>query len=154
MTFTRPPRIAVGPAPDVSFEEAIVRGGAVPCRLDEQPDALVWTGGPAEFPASLPQSVRWVQLPAAGVEQWLEGGADLRVTDSGGQPRLVAQAEAALRVGEQHVAGDDRAVRGDPEHDLGRASAGECLDAARQRVPGPEDLGSQPGPPLDRRTRT
>ncbi|MGW0019099.1 D-isomer specific 2-hydroxyacid dehydrogenase family protein [Rhodococcus sp. NPDC003382] len=74
MTFTRPPRIAVGPAPDVSFEEAIVRGGGVPCRLDEQPDALVWTGGPAEFPASLPQSVRWVQLPAAGVEQWLEGG--------------------------------------------------------------------------------
>lgn len=74
MTFTRPPRIAVGPAPDVSFEEAIVRGGGVPCRLDEQPDALVWTGGPAEFPASLPESVRWVQLPAAGVEQWLEGG--------------------------------------------------------------------------------
>ncbi|MBH0122803.1 D-isomer specific 2-hydroxyacid dehydrogenase family protein [Rhodococcus sp. HM1] len=74
MTFTRPPRIAVGPTSDVLFEEAIVRGGGVPCRLDEQPDALVWTGGPAEFPASLPESVRWVQLPAAGVEQWLEGG--------------------------------------------------------------------------------
>lgn len=74
MTFARPPRIAVGPAPDEMLDRAVVRGGGVPCRIDEQPDALVWTGSPGEFPAVLPASVRWVQLPAAGVEQWFAAG--------------------------------------------------------------------------------
>ena len=40
----------------------------------ERADALVWLGGdPAALP-ELPDSVRWVQLPSAGVEQWLRAG--------------------------------------------------------------------------------
>lgn len=74
MTFERSPRIAVGPAPDERFVRAVTSGGGVVCDLDDAPDALVWTDGPDSFPESLPRSVRWVQLPAAGVERWLSEG--------------------------------------------------------------------------------
>src|SRR5216117_129520 len=41
--------------------------------LDEA-DGLVWLDGdPSKLP-ELPRSVRWVQLPSAGVEQWLRAG--------------------------------------------------------------------------------
>ncbi|MFI6396613.1 D-isomer specific 2-hydroxyacid dehydrogenase family protein [Rhodococcus coprophilus] len=74
MTFERSPRIAVGPAPDERLVRAVTNGGGVPCDLDDAPDALIWTDGPDSFPDSLPLSVRWVQLPAAGVERWLSEG--------------------------------------------------------------------------------
>ncbi|SED20633.1 Phosphoglycerate dehydrogenase [Rhodococcus pyridinivorans] len=56
------------------FERAVTGGGGVPCGLEETPDALVWTAGPQDFPEVLPASVRWVQLPSAGVEYWLSQG--------------------------------------------------------------------------------
>lgn len=37
-------------------------------------DALIWSAGPDDFPATLPDTVRWVQLNAAGVEQWFARG--------------------------------------------------------------------------------
>ncbi|EME52366.1 dehydrogenase [Rhodococcus ruber BKS 20-38] len=74
MTYERQPRIAVGPAPDIVFERAIGSGGGRVCGFDDHPDAVVWTGTSDEFPAALPTSVRWVQLPAAGVEDWLDAG--------------------------------------------------------------------------------
>lgn len=74
MALQRPPRIAVGPEPDDTFHRAVTAGGGVVVPFGDNPDALVWTGVPAEFPDVLPASVRWVQLPSAGVEQWLAGG--------------------------------------------------------------------------------
>jgi len=74
MTFARSPRIAVGPTADGRFVRAVTNGGGIPCSLDDAPDALVWTGGPEPFPDTLPASVRWVQLPSAGVEYRLPEG--------------------------------------------------------------------------------
>ncbi|MDJ0396962.1 D-isomer specific 2-hydroxyacid dehydrogenase family protein [Rhodococcus rhodochrous] len=74
MTPERAPRIAVGPERDPRFERAVTGGGGVPCGLEDTPDALVWTAGPQDFPEVLPASVRWVQLPSAGVEYWLSQG--------------------------------------------------------------------------------
>ncbi len=60
--------VALGPKPDPLLTDAIARGGAAVGRLDEA-EALVWAGDdPARFPADLPDSIRWVQLPSAGVE--------------------------------------------------------------------------------------
>jgi phosphoglycerate dehydrogenase-like enzyme len=71
--MSEPPVIHVaGDRPDLvsAVEEAGGRTGAL-----EEADGLVWLGGdPAALP-DLPDSVRWVQLPSAGVEQWLEAGA-------------------------------------------------------------------------------
>ncbi|GGK63883.1 D-isomer specific 2-hydroxyacid dehydrogenase family protein [Nocardia camponoti] len=63
--------IAIGPDPTAPklLEKAIADAGA---RLGDmaEADALIWTGRPDAFPAELPASVRWVQLPAAGVEDF------------------------------------------------------------------------------------
>ncbi|MDF0531516.1 D-isomer specific 2-hydroxyacid dehydrogenase family protein [Tsukamurella sp. 8F] len=64
--------VAVGPDPTPDVEHAVRTGGGVPGPLSRA-GALVWTGGPADFP-ELPESVRWVQLPAAGVEKWVAAG--------------------------------------------------------------------------------
>lgn len=74
MTPERAPRIAVGPERDPRFDRAVSGGGGVSCGLEDTPDALVWTAGPQDFPEVLPASVRWVQLPSAGVEYWLSQG--------------------------------------------------------------------------------
>lgn len=66
-------KIALGPAPDPLLTEAVVRGGAVVAPL-ESADALVWAGGVEEFPRSLPEGITWVQLPAAGIEDWFDAG--------------------------------------------------------------------------------
>ena len=71
--MAEPPRIHI-PADDrPDLEEAVREGGGRTAPL-EQADGLVWLGGkPDELP-ELPASVRWVQLPSAGVEQWLRAG--------------------------------------------------------------------------------
>jgi D-3-phosphoglycerate dehydrogenase len=80
-------------------------------------EALIWTtSDPARFPAQLPDEVTWVQLPSAGVEQWL--GRDIlddrRVWTSaaGAYAATVAEHALALLL---------CAVRGLP-HMLGRSS--------------------------------
>ncbi|MFC9895195.1 D-isomer specific 2-hydroxyacid dehydrogenase family protein [Nocardia sp. NPDC127579] len=67
--------IAVGPArPDPTLLiKAIGEGGATVADLAEA-RALIWAGGPQEFPQRLPASIEWVQLPAAGIEDWFEAG--------------------------------------------------------------------------------
>ncbi|QCQ93262.1 D-isomer specific 2-hydroxyacid dehydrogenase family protein [Rhodococcus sp. SGAir0479] len=68
------PRVAIGPTTDPLLCDAVARGEAEPAPLDAA-DALVWAGNdPAEFPAELPASIRWVQLPSAGVEEWFAAG--------------------------------------------------------------------------------
>jgi phosphoglycerate dehydrogenase-like enzyme len=64
-----PPVIHVaGDRPDL---EAAVREGGGELGPLERADGLVWLDGdPSKLP-ELPDSVRWVQLPSAGVEQWI-----------------------------------------------------------------------------------
>lgn len=66
--------VAIGPgAPPALLEKAVVEGGA---RIAEQAQAraLIWVGGAGEFPDTLPDSIEWVQLPAAGIEDWFTAG--------------------------------------------------------------------------------
>jgi len=72
------PRIAVGPSPDPSVDEAVLAGGGRVVGWDEGPDGVVWTDGRdaeglAKRLAASP-SVRFVQLPAAGVEAMAQAG--------------------------------------------------------------------------------
>ncbi|WP_433599070.1 D-isomer specific 2-hydroxyacid dehydrogenase family protein [Nocardia sp. CA-135953] len=70
-----PVPVAIGPstpAPTL-LRKAVVEGGATVADLP-QARALIWAGGPGEFPDELPPSVEWVQLPAAGVEDWFTAG--------------------------------------------------------------------------------
>ena len=54
------------------METAVREAGGEIGPLSEA-DGLVWVGSnPDEFPDALPDTVRWVQLPSAGVELWLD----------------------------------------------------------------------------------
>ncbi|MEV0294047.1 D-isomer specific 2-hydroxyacid dehydrogenase family protein [Nocardia sp. NPDC050710] len=67
--------VAIGPtqpAPTL-LEKAITEGGGAVAELSEA-RALIWAGGPGEFPELLPDTLEWVQLPAAGVEDWFTAG--------------------------------------------------------------------------------
>lgn len=68
----RRPAIAIGPEQGADLSDAVRRGGGTVVPLS-QAQALIWTGGPADFP-TLPSSVEWVQLPSAGVEKWFAQG--------------------------------------------------------------------------------
>ncbi len=66
--------IAVGPSADEEVDEILRRTGAQPSPLDDA-EALIWMDSdPRSFPDRLPDSVRWVQLPSAGVEAWVSAG--------------------------------------------------------------------------------
>ncbi|GAB2923287.1 D-isomer specific 2-hydroxyacid dehydrogenase family protein [Rhodococcus aerolatus] len=67
------PRVHVSPAHDGLAEAVRAGGGELVDALDGA-DVLVWsTPRPGGFP-ELPGSVRWVQLPLAGIEAWVDGG--------------------------------------------------------------------------------
>jgi phosphoglycerate dehydrogenase-like enzyme len=70
--MAEPPRIHIaGERPDL--EQAVRDGGGEPAPLEGADGLVSLTDDPAELP-ELPDSVRWVQLPSAGVEQWLRAG--------------------------------------------------------------------------------
>jgi D-3-phosphoglycerate dehydrogenase len=73
MTSDAPPAVHLGPDNPAPLVAAIESAGA---RVVDSlhADAVVWTGTPAEFPDSLPESIRWIQLPSAGVESWFAAG--------------------------------------------------------------------------------
>ena len=67
-----PITVHVAPEPDPEVETAVREAGGEIGPLSEA-DGLVWVGSnPDEFPDALPDTVRWVQLPSAGVELWLD----------------------------------------------------------------------------------
>jgi D-2-hydroxyacid dehydrogenase (NADP+) len=67
-----PPTVHVAPEPDPEIEAAVRAAGGEIAPLEEA-EGLVWIGsGPDGFPESLPEGVRWVQLPSAGIEGWLD----------------------------------------------------------------------------------
>lgn len=70
------PRVAVAPSNSELVADAVRDGGGDVVGVAEQPDALVWlapgdTSGLRDTLQSAP-SVRWVQLPFAGVEEFVD----------------------------------------------------------------------------------
>ncbi|MFC9440431.1 D-isomer specific 2-hydroxyacid dehydrogenase family protein [Nocardia sp. NPDC057030] len=67
--------IAIGPAdpPPALLVKAVEDGGATIADLTEA-RGLIWAGTPGQFPDELPDTIEWVQLPAAGVEDWFTAG--------------------------------------------------------------------------------
>ena len=64
----------MAPDPDGAASEIARGAGAEVVGLDAA-EALAWTvSDPSEFPERLPDAVRWVQLPSAGVEAWIARG--------------------------------------------------------------------------------
>src|ERR671922_880643 len=106
--------VHVAPEADPLVEEAIAEGGGRVGPLEEA-DALVWLdAAPDGFPADLPDGVRWVQLPSAGVEQWLARIDSGRVWTSaaGAYGRPVAEHALALMLaGTRRLADCARATR-------------------------------------------
>jgi D-2-hydroxyacid dehydrogenase (NADP+) len=65
------PVVHVAPESDRAIEDAITAAGGRIGPLEEA-DALVWLDWDSNsFDVELPERVRWVQLPSAGVENWL-----------------------------------------------------------------------------------
>jgi phosphoglycerate dehydrogenase-like enzyme len=72
------PRVALGPDHASFATDAIAEGGGTLVDISEQPDALVWLD-PRAVPALIEQvaaapTLRWVQLPFAGVENVVASG--------------------------------------------------------------------------------
>ncbi|WP_328393230.1 D-isomer specific 2-hydroxyacid dehydrogenase family protein [Nocardia sp. NBC_00416] len=73
MPDTSTPAIHLGPEYDPALARGIEGGGGRLVPLDDA-EAVVWSGGPDAFPDRLPDTVRWVQLPSAGIERWMAAG--------------------------------------------------------------------------------
>jgi len=71
--MAEPPRIHITAPDRPDLERAVREGGGEPGPLEVADGVVSLTGDPQELP-SLPDSVRWVQLPSAGVEQWIRAG--------------------------------------------------------------------------------
>jgi phosphoglycerate dehydrogenase-like enzyme len=108
------PAVHVGPESDRAIEEAITAAGGRIAPLDEA-DALVWLDYSVDsFSSELPERVRWVQLPSAGVDQWLPRIDRERVWTSaaGVYARPVAEHALALMLaGTRRLADCARAQR-------------------------------------------
>ncbi|MBJ8346810.1 D-isomer specific 2-hydroxyacid dehydrogenase family protein [Antrihabitans sp. YC2-6] len=65
--------IALGPTQERQLVDAIERGSGVLADIDAA-RGLVWATGPDGFPDPLPPGVEWVQLYAAGVEEFFTTG--------------------------------------------------------------------------------
>ncbi len=66
-------RIHVGPDEDEAIRGAVERAGGTLAEPDGA-DGIVWLGGPDDLRPRLNDGVRWVQLPSAGVENWVSSG--------------------------------------------------------------------------------
>jgi phosphoglycerate dehydrogenase-like enzyme len=66
--------VFVGPKPAPELVDAVLAAGGELAPIGDA-SAVVWYGGsPADFAAMAHPGIRWVQLPNAGVEQWLDAG--------------------------------------------------------------------------------
>jgi phosphoglycerate dehydrogenase-like enzyme len=67
--------IYVGPDNAPELVSAVVAGGGQPTDRADEAVGMVWFGGTAaDFGRAVHPGVRWVQLPAAGIESWFEAG--------------------------------------------------------------------------------
>jgi phosphoglycerate dehydrogenase-like enzyme len=130
--MAEPPRIHIPASDRADLEQAVRDGGGEPAPL-ERADGLVWLDGDPEHLPDLPDSVRWVQLPSAGVEQWLRAGAigtDRAWTSATGAFGLpVAEHALALMLAADkalHSFARERTWDGEGRH-LVRALEGACV---------------------------
>jgi D-3-phosphoglycerate dehydrogenase len=92
------PVIALIPGPEPELTAAIESAGGEVGPL-EAADAVVlhrWGDTDPELPDELPERVRWIQLPAAGVESWVERLPDGPVVTSAAGAFALPVAEHAL----------------------------------------------------------
>jgi D-3-phosphoglycerate dehydrogenase len=111
------PAIHIGPEPAEHLVKAVEAGGGRPVGLDEA-EGVIWHGGPDDLP-ELPSSVRWVQLPAAGVEKWVDrvtATPDVEFTSAGGAyaTQVAEHALGLLLAGVRGMAYYARAKTWDP----------------------------------------
>lgn len=112
------PAVHVGPSPREDLTAAVERAGG---RLVDLADAeaVVWAGPPSELP-QLPDAVRWVQLPSAGIEAWFESGRldrDRQWTSATGaySDAVAEHAVALLLAGVRGLVASARTDHWDPE---------------------------------------
>src|SRR5262249_27103720 len=110
------PSIHVGPEPQDHLVAAVEAGGGRLVALDEA-DGVIWAGGP-DFP-TFPERVRWVQLPAAGVESWMDAvqaQPRIQFTSAAGAyaTQVAEQALALLLAGVRGIVGYARTKTWDP----------------------------------------
>ncbi|GGL20472.1 D-isomer specific 2-hydroxyacid dehydrogenase family protein [Nocardia jinanensis] len=114
MPPTRVPAIHLGPDHDLALGRGIEAGGGRLVPLDEA-EAVVWKGGPDTFPDRLPDAVRWVQLPSAGIERWfaagiLDGGRIWTSAAGAYAPRVAEHAVLLLLAGVRGLGEQARAT--------------------------------------------
>lgn len=72
---TQGSRVYVGPDAIGEVVEAVEAGGSVLAESLEDADAVVWFGrDPADLDGALSEGIRWLQVPDAGVEKWIDAG--------------------------------------------------------------------------------
>src|SRR5919199_668888 len=75
LVYVGPDRDHFGPEHADDFLAAVERGGGKVTDTPEEAEAIVWLGSEiSRLPDLLYPGVRWVQLPSAGVEYWMENG--------------------------------------------------------------------------------
>jgi len=134
------PKVHVGPSAPEVVVAAVRRAGAEVVAAGEA-EAVVWLGGADGLDGVLHDRVRWVQLPTAGVEGWLESGVvdDRRAWTSaaGVYAQDVAEhALALLLAGRRRLAECARARRW-----AGEELAGRPLPGATVAVVGAGGIG-------------
>jgi phosphoglycerate dehydrogenase-like enzyme len=92
------PVIALIPGEEPGLVAAVEAGGGRVGPLEEADGVVLhrWFGERPELPDPLPGGVRWIQLPAAGVESWLAGLPDAPVVTSATGAFGLTVAEHAL----------------------------------------------------------
>jgi phosphoglycerate dehydrogenase-like enzyme len=70
------PRLWIGPEPNKTIAAAVERAGGLVVAHPEDADAVVWLSysRASEVRDVLHDGVRWVQLPAAGIDRWVTEG--------------------------------------------------------------------------------
>jgi D-3-phosphoglycerate dehydrogenase len=116
------PSIHVGPGDQPELARAVESAGGSVVSLS-QADGVVWNGTKPDSLPDLPRSVRWVQLPSAGVEPWMErisATPQVTFTSAAGAyaPQVAEHALALLLAGVRGVAASARQKTWEiPAHD-------------------------------------
>jgi D-3-phosphoglycerate dehydrogenase len=106
------PSIHVGPGDQPELARAVETAGGSVVSLG-QADGVVWAGTKPDSLPDLPRSVRWVQLPSAGVEPWMDrisATPQVTFTSAAGAyaPQVAEHALALLLAGVRGIVGSAR----------------------------------------------
>jgi D-3-phosphoglycerate dehydrogenase len=112
------PSIHVGPGEQPELTQAVETAGGTVVSLG-QADGVVWAGTKPDSLPDLPRSVRWVQLPSAGVEPWMSRIAatpQVTFTSAAGAfaPQVAEHALALLLAGVRGIVASARSQTWQP----------------------------------------